>query len=66
MKVEASTEWVWTEEAETADPNYIAGTPLPEHYRKLAPKAWFLRGHIVDRTKYVGQVDLYAILEGEG
>lgn len=64
MKVEARTYWVWTEEAEAVDPNRIAGTKLPEHYSKLAPRDWLLRGHIVDSTQYEGQIDLYMAIEG--
>lgn len=66
MKVEATTEWVWTEEAAEADPQRIPGTPLPRFYRKSAPRDWLLRRYIVDKTKYEGQVDLYTILESEG
>lgn len=66
MKVDAKTYWVWTDKAAAADPNRVAGSPLPRFYRKSAPRDWLLRRYIVDKTKYVGQVDLYMVLESEG
>lgn len=65
MKVDAKTYWVWTDKAEAADPNRVAGSPLPPVYKGQAPIELIERGYIIDNSEYTGQVDLYAALEGE-
>lgn len=60
----AKTYWVWTAKAEVSDPNRTAGAPLPDIYKHDAPEYWLERGVIIDSSEYVGQMDLYAALEG--
>lgn len=43
---EAATEWVWTEVTERIYPDRIAGLPVPEPHRKMAPQLWVHRGYV--------------------
>ena len=42
----------------------IPGEPVNDPYKHEAPQEMITSGYIVDSTEYVGQTDLFSILEG--
>lgn len=63
--VTAKTHWVWTDKAQSLNPNHSkAGNPIWYHHMEVAPKEWLDEGLIVDNSDYVkeGQTDLFEFL----
>ena len=61
-KVKAVTHFVWTEKA-AQTMGHIPGEPVNDPYKHEAPREMLTSGYIVDSTEYVGQTDLFSILE---
>lgn len=63
MKVKAKTHWVWTEKAAERY-GHIPGSPIHRHYLHVAPVLMIEDGLIIDSSEFVGQADLFSVLEG--
>ncbi|MCY9593750.1 hypothetical protein [Paenibacillus chitinolyticus] len=65
MMIKAGTFWVWTEQAETARPEWFAGHPVWSDYLHAAPAEWVQQGFVREATTE-GQIEISEFLDLDG